>query len=117
MMSNNNHISNQQTSVIKRSNSFKKNLNPNERPSTAPQKNEKEEKLHSSSLNMKRVPSPFLKGSSNLMGNTIKPNISSNYNSNLSPLPGNNRSGLTQKLGGSLNMGQNKSYSQKMKRK
>jgi len=51
------------------------------------------------------------------MGNTNKPNISTNYNSNLSPLPGNGRSGLSQKLGGSFNMGQNKSYSQKMKRK
>lgn len=47
-------------SVIKRSNSFKKTVN-NERPSTAPQK-EREEKTHGSSLNMKRVPSPFLKG-------------------------------------------------------
>ena len=54
-----------QPSVIKRSNSFKKTLNPNERPSTAPQKNEKEDKPHSSSLNMKRVPSPFLKGNNN----------------------------------------------------
>jgi len=51
------------------------------------------------------------------MGNTIKPNISTNYSSNLSPLPGNGRSGLSQKLGGSLNMGQNKSYSQKLKKK
>jgi hypothetical protein len=51
------------------------------------------------------------------MGNTIKPNISSNYTSNLSPLPGNGRSGLSQKLGGSLNMGQSKSYSQKLKKK
>ena len=51
------------------------------------------------------------------MGNSIKPNMSSNYNSSISPLPGNGRSGLSQKLGGSLNMGQNKSYSQKMKRK
>lgn len=50
------------------------------------------------------------------MGNTIKPNISTNYSSNLSPLPGNGRSGLSQKLGGSLNMGQ-KSYSQKLKKK
>jgi len=51
-----------QPSVIKRSNSFKKTMSTNDRPSTAPQKSEKEEKPHSASLNMKRVPSPFLKG-------------------------------------------------------
>mgnify|MGYP000668973066 CR=1 FL=1 len=57
-----NHQMHNQPSVIKRSNSFKKTLNSNDRPSTAPQKNDKEEKPHAASLNMKRVPSPFLKG-------------------------------------------------------
>jgi len=37
-------------------------LENNDRPSTAPQKNDKEEKPHASQLNMKRLPSPNLKG-------------------------------------------------------
>jgi hypothetical protein len=57
----NNQLQNQ-PSVIKRSNSFKKTISSNDRPSTAPQKSDKEEKPYASSLNMKRVPSPFLKG-------------------------------------------------------
>lgn len=52
-----------------------------------------------------------------MLGNTLKPNVSSNYNSAFSPNPGNGRSGITQKLGGSLNLGSTKSYSQKNKRK
>lgn len=60
----NNPMQNPST-VIKRSNSFKKTISSNDRPSTAPQKNDKEDKPHASSLNMKRVPSPFLKGTFN----------------------------------------------------
>jgi hypothetical protein len=50
--------------VVKRSNSYKKSES-NERPSTAPQKNDKEEKTNLSQLNMKRLPSPNLKGNYN----------------------------------------------------
>lgn len=57
---------NQPYGTIKRSNSNKRpndnNLGPNERPSTAPQKNEKlEEKNLNQQGSMKRLPSPNVK--------------------------------------------------------
>ena len=45
----------------KRSNSYKKN-EANERPSTAPHKNDNEEKFTNPQLNSKRMPSPVIKG-------------------------------------------------------